>query len=145
MYSASSTAYDAAGDLLSRVPGGLGFEIVRAVVYDNGFANDLIYTEPARQHLTVRPPVIAEQRREIARVTRMRRGCRVIMGTCVRESGAAAIAALVDVKGEKAGIRIGQAHYIRDYQRPSAPWIEQDCSSKPRIRLAAFHVGDGRR
>ena len=145
IYSASNAAYDAAGDLLSRVPGRLCFEIIRAVVYNNGFADDLIRPEPARQHLTIRPPVIAEQRREIARVTRMLRGFRVIMGACVRESGAAAIAALVDMKREKAGIRMGQAHNIRGHQRPSASGIEPDRPPEPRIRPSAFDVGDGRR
>ena len=145
MYCALNAANDAAGDFLSRVPGRLGFEIVRTTVYDNGFADDLIHPEPARQHLTVRPPMIAEQRREVARVTRMLRRCRVIMGAGVRKSGASAIAARVDVKREKTGIRMGQAHNIRDYQRPSASWIEPDCSPKPRMRLPAFDLGNGRR
>lgn len=142
MYSALNGAYDAAGNLLPRVPGRLRFEIVRTVVYNNGFADDLIHPEPARQRLTVRPPMIAEQRREVARVTGMLSACRVKVDACVRESNAAAIAALVDMKRKKAGIRIGQAHNIRDHQRPSASRIEPDRPPELRIRLPAFDVGD---
>ena len=40
-YSVSYAAYDAAGDLLSRVPGRLRFEIIRAAVYANSFAPSL--------------------------------------------------------------------------------------------------------
>ena len=114
-------------------------------MYDNGSANDLIHPEPARQHLTVRPPAIAEQGREVACVAGVFCGCRIIMGTRIGKPSAPAIAALVDVKREKAGICIGQTQNIRDHQRPAAPLEETDRPPKPRMRLSAVNTGNGRR
>ncbi len=110
---------------------------------NNGFSYDIAHPEPACQHLTVRPPTITKQRREIARVTRMLRARRIIMGTRVGEAIAAAIAPFVNVESEKAGVRIRQARNIRDYQRPSAPGKEPNRPGKLRIPLPALDTGGG--
>ena len=92
--------------------------------------------------MAVRPSVITEQRREVTGVTRMLRGCRIIMGTRVWKPIAPAIAAFVNMKSEKAGIRNGQALNIHGDKRPSATRKEPDCPCKLRKLLSAFDIGD---
>lgn len=137
----SGPAYDATGNFLSCVSGGLSLEIVRLTVYHNGSANDIAYAKPTGQHLTVSPAIVTEQRRKVAGVPGMRCSVWIKMTTCVWKAAAAAVITLVDMKCKEARLRIRQATYICDHQRPSTAWKEADRPSQLRMILASADMG----
>jgi len=98
----SGPAYDTASNFLPCVSGGLGLEIIRVTVYHNGSANDIAYTKPAGQHLTVSPAVIAEQRRKIAGVSGMDCSVWIKMTARIWKAATTAVVTLVDMKSKEA-------------------------------------------
>lgn len=100
----SGPAYDATGNFLSCVSGGLSLEIVRLTVYHNGSAYDIVYTKTTRQHLAVSSAVITEQRRKITGVPGMTCSVWIKMTTCVWKAAAAAVITLVDMKSKEASL-----------------------------------------
>ncbi len=104
MLGPSSPANYPAGDFLSCVSGGLGFEIIRVTVDHNGSAYDIAYAKPPGQHLTVSLAVITEKRRKIAGVLRMCCSVWIKMTTRVWTAAAAAVAAFMDVESKEASL-----------------------------------------
>ncbi len=90
------------GDFHSCVSGGLRFEIVRITVDHNGSAYDIVYAKPAGQHLTVRSAVIAEKRRKITGMLRMRSFVWIKMTAGIWKAAAAAVAAFMDMESKEA-------------------------------------------
>ena len=94
-----------AGDLAARAAGRLRGEVIHTVVENDRSADDLADRKAIRQKDLERVPVIGKQRREVARVGRMRTCFRVIMGQGVGKRVCAVPGtgtAAVDVEGEKA-------------------------------------------
>ena len=59
----------------------------------------------------------------------------VVVTAGIWETEVTAIIALVDMKREEAGLRIGQAAYLRNHKRSAAALEEADRSTKRRIFL----------
>ena len=99
-------AYDPpTGDFAARAAGGLCAKVIHTGVDDDRPADDFTDRKAIRQEDLKRVSVIGKQRREVARVGRMRTCFRVIMGQGVGKriravpgTGTAA----VDVEGKKA-------------------------------------------
>ena len=58
-------------DLGSCISGGLGREIILALMHDNDSPNHFLNGEPIRKHRHIRQSVIAHQRRQVSRVVGM--------------------------------------------------------------------------
>ena len=71
IYQNSTFINDAAGDFGAGITGGLGTEIVRVVVENDGFPEYVGDGEPVGQHARIRAPAGEEQGRQVARVLRM--------------------------------------------------------------------------
>lgn len=96
--------YHAAGNHCAGIAGGLGAEIVRMLVDDDGAADDLIKCETVGEECGPRDAAAAEQRREIARMERVGAFRRIIVSVCVCERflrGAGAGSAAVQVEAVK--------------------------------------------
>lgn len=76
---------EAAGDLVSRVPCARAGEIIRLVVNDDGFSQDLAHREAIRQKGHKGKAIVAEQRRKVARVMGMPAAVRIVVGAHIRK------------------------------------------------------------
>ena len=123
----SPTDYPA-GNLTSRISGGLRCEVIWATVYHNGFADDIIHAKPACQYLSVCSAIDVEQRWQIPRVVWMVCAAGVIMTACVGKTITPTVISFMDMESKETSFRIGQAVNIRDHKRTSAAGEKMDCS-----------------
>ena len=120
----SCPADHTAGKLYPRIPGGLGVKIIRITMEDDRPADDLLHTEAPGHHLHIRCSGIPQQRRQIALVSRMRFLAGVKMPAGIRKVSSLAASTLVDVKGEKSGLRPGKPPHLRFHYNAIAALVE---------------------
>ena len=99
---------DTTGDFHTRIPGGLGVEVIRFRVKDDRFADYLPHMKPPGEHFHVRFSVIAQQRRQIPRMVRMRRFAGIEMTTGICKRLPVTIRSLMDMESEETGLCFGK-------------------------------------
>ena len=121
-----------AGDFLARVAGGLGREVVGRRMDNHRFADDVLEMEAVCQKDRDGDPVRTEERRQIARVVRVRALVRVVVRACVREGVlriARAACARMNVESENRLLAFiafrGEPDHGRPYENARARLIER--------------------
>ena len=107
---------DTTGDFHTRIPGGLGVEVIRFRVKDDRFADYLPHMKPPGEHFHVRFSVIAQQRRQIPRMVRMRRFAGIEMASGVGKLLPVTIRSLMDMECKETGLCFGQSCDLRFHQ-----------------------------
>ena len=152
-FSLSPPSHDLpAGDLLARVPGGLGGEIVGGAVEDHASPHDVADRKPIGDEGTEGVSVGAKQRRHIAGVIGMGTAQGIVVHAHIGEGillVAGAGSALVDVESENGTLAeiscSGQSRHLGDHQNARSAFIKADGSPQARIGFSAPQVCPRRR
>lgn len=89
------------------------------------------------QHRKLRSPIAGKQRRQVARMARVRTAAGVIMPPAIGKACPTAVSAFVDVKGEKARLCVRQAAHVGNDHCAAATGEKPDGPMQERIRFAA--------
>ena len=134
----------AAGDFLTRIPGGLSGEIVGVGVEDHAPTHDFFYRKPIGDEGPEGVSIRAEERRHIPRVVGMGTSQGIVVHTHIGEriaGTAGACAAFVDVQSENgtfARARTdGQADHLGHHQHAVSAFIKADRPPQGGIILAS--------
>ena len=99
-------------------------EIIRFGMENHRSADDLPYPKPPGKHFHIGFPEIPQQRWQISRMAWMVSPVRVKMPAGIRKVSSLAASTLVDVKGEKPGLRPGKPPHLRFYHHAIAALVE---------------------
>ena len=139
----SYLTYHSTGNLRTGVAGGLGVEIVRAIVNDHRAPDDFGHREAVGGNALVGASVAPNQWGQVAGMCGMRCFFGIIVAAGAGKIGSAAVVALVDVKAEKPGFCGRQAFDVDGYQHRLFLLVKPDLSTGPGAGTDAFNRGYG--
>lgn len=117
-------------------------EIIRFGMENHRSADDLPYPKPPGKHLPIGFPEIPQQRRQIPRVVGMAPPVRVKMPAGIRRVSSLAASTLVDVKGEKSGLRPGKPPHLRFHHHAIAALMKFHHAPQRRVPASSAEPGN---